>query len=375
MQQYDAVIIGGGFFGCSLALHVKSFAGKVLLIEKESELMTRASYNNQARVHGGYHYSRSLLTALRSRVNFADFTAEYAECIDDTFAKYYAIGRYFSKVSAGHFYQFCKRVGADIEPAPTRIKHYFNDRLIEDVFTVTEYAFDSLKLRAMTLRRLQQSGVEYHLQTEAETLAVHPDGGIVLQVRNQANGQTAEIRAAKVFNCAYAHINRLNHASGLPLIPFKHELTEMALVEVPDELKHAGITVMDGPFFSCMPFPSRSLHTLSHVRYTPHVAWHDDPASGTWRNGHEYLQNHRPQSAFYKMSADAKRYVPLIGQSVQRDSLWEVKTILPASEHDDSRPILFVQAHGGIDGYTCIMGGKIDNIQDVLREVDILYGR
>jgi len=74
------------------------------------------------------------------------------------------------------------------------------------------------------------------------------------------------------------------------------------------------------------------------------------------------------------MMADARRYVPLIGQTKHIDSLWEVKTVLPTAEHNDSRPILFVPSHGAIPGYTCIMGGKIDNVQDVLREIDILYG-
>ena len=31
----------------------------------------------------------------------------------------------------------------------------------------------------------------------------------------------------------------------------------MALVEAPPELDGLGVTVMDGPFFSMMPFPSR----------------------------------------------------------------------------------------------------------------------
>lgn len=373
MQTYDAVVIGGGFFGCSLALHLSSFQPRVLVLEKENELMTRASYNNQARVHGGYHYSRSLLTALRSRVNFADFVERYAEAIDDSFDKYYAIGRFFSKVSAQHFYLFCKRVGADIEEAPTSVKKLFNDNLVENVFAVKEYAFDSLKLRAKIKRELEEHGIEYRLQTEAETVNAHPEGGIIVRL-NQA-GNNLEIRAEKVFNCAYSHINKLNNASSLPHIQLKHELAEMALVDVPPELQKLGITVMDGPFFSMMPFPARGLHTLSHVRYTPHVAWHDSPQNPEWRNGYEYLKKHQPPSAFHKMMSDARRYVPAIGNIRQVDSLWEVKTVLATAEHDDARPILFKANHGRLSGYTCIMGAKIDNVQDVLREVDILYGK
>lgn len=372
MQQYDVAVIGGGFFGCSIALHVKRYVKNVVVIEKEPDIMLHASYNNQARVHGGYHYARSLLTALRSRVSFADFVRDYEDCVVNSFDKYYAVGRFFSKVSARHFYQFCQRIGADISPAPARIRALFNDNLIEDVFTVKEYAFDSLKLRARIKRELAATGVEVRTGTEVHKIT-HGAQGIMLELTQ--GGTTQTLTAGRVFNCGYAHINSVNHRSGLPLVPLKHELTEMALVEVPDELRNVGLTIMDGPFFSIMPFPPRGLHTLSHVRYTPHVEWRDEPTNTDWRDGHQFMRDHLPRTSFTRMAADARRYVPAVGKSRYVDSLWEVKTVLPSSEASDSRPILFVDSHGNVPGYTCIMGGKIDNVQDVLREIDILYGQ
>jgi glycine/D-amino acid oxidase-like deaminating enzyme len=372
MEQYDVVIVGGGFFGCSLALHLERSGKKVVVLEKEADIMTRASYHNQARVHGGYHYSRSLLTALRSQVNFKDFVSEYKECIDDSFEKYYAIGKHFSKVSARSFLQFCERIGAPIDHAPARVKRLFEPSLTEDVFTVREYAFDSLKLRKLVKRRLAAAGIEYRLQNEANSFT-HTKKGISLHATNLKTKKRYIIHAKQVFNCAYTQINKLHANSKLPLIPFKHELTEMALVEVPDELRNVGITIMDGPFFSVMPFPSRGLHTLSHVRYTPHMSWEDSNLAKAWRNGHDYLKHHKPASAFKKMIADSQRYVPILGKSIHKDSLWEVKTILPKSEDDDSRPILFLPDYGKVKGYNCIMGGKIDNIQEILKEVDLLH--
>lgn len=67
----DAVIIGGGFYGAAIAIYLAKQRGlkRILLVEREDALLTRASYNNQARVHNGYHYPRSFTTAYRSRVN------------------------------------------------------------------------------------------------------------------------------------------------------------------------------------------------------------------------------------------------------------------------------------------------------------------
>ena len=67
----DAVVVGGGFFGCKIAIELRRRGfSHVVLCERESALMRRASYANQARVHNGYHYPRSLVTAERSRRNF-----------------------------------------------------------------------------------------------------------------------------------------------------------------------------------------------------------------------------------------------------------------------------------------------------------------
>ena len=119
-EKFGAVVIGGGFYGCEVARELKQYFENVLLLESESDLMQRASYRNQARVHQGYHYPRSLLTSLRSRVNFSRFINEYKGCVYSEFEKVYAIARSFSKTSAAQFKGFCDRIGAPIGP-PTRV--------------------------------------------------------------------------------------------------------------------------------------------------------------------------------------------------------------------------------------------------------------
>jgi hypothetical protein len=68
------------------------------------------------------------------------------------------------------------------------------------------------------------------------------------------------------------------------------------------------------------------------------------------------------------MVRDAARFLPELAKCEYRYSLWEVKTVLPRSESDDSRPILF-RPHHGIANYHVVMGGKIDNVYDVADEL------
>ncbi len=180
-------------------------------------------------------------------------------------------------------------------------------------------------------------------------------------------GETVSVHADHVFNCTYANLNFTNKQSAFELIPLKYEMTEMALVEIPDELKGKAFTVMCGPFFSLMPFPDRKLYSLSHVRYTPHYEWYDDPEK--YISPLKVYDLDRKETAFSEMVLDAARYLPVIRKCQYKDSVWEVKTLLPSSEIDDSRPILFKMNYG-CPGYHCVMGGKIDNVYDIKQAIE-----
>ena len=51
----------------------------------------------------------------------------------------------------------------------------------------------------------------------------------------------------------------------------------MALVEPPPALRDVSITVMCGPFFCSCRSRRRGSRRSSHVAYTPHYEWTDDP--------------------------------------------------------------------------------------------------
>ena len=365
-MRLPIVIAGGGFFGCSIAMMLHRRGWNPIVVEEADELLTQASRVNQARVHGGYHYPRSLMTAYRSRQNYERFRQTYRDAIADRFTKIYAVGRLFSKVTANQFEVFMKRVGAPLKEPPVSIQKLFNPALTERVWIAQECAFDYSILREKLRGEMGAAGIEVRMGTLVEQVAA-TDNHVIARLSDGS-----EIESAYVFNATYAGLNRLNSASGLPLIALKHELTEMALVELPPELEGLSVTMMCGPFFSFMPFPALGLTTLSHVRYTPHAHWFENEQTGAI-NPYQVFESIEKQSSFELMIADASRYIPLLRGAVQRDSLWTVKTLLPLSEIDDGRPILF-QRDMKIPTVIHVMGGKIDNIFDVEDEVEALLG-
>jgi hypothetical protein len=327
--------------------------------------MLRASYNNQARVHNGYHYPRSFTTAYRSRANFPLFARDWPEAVESKFTKLYAIARKNSKVTSGQFQRFCREIGAVLRPASRSMHALFDPGLIEAVFVVEEHAFDSRTLAQWATSALTAADVEVLLNRKVTQVRAS-NGAIPLAVRIEGPDVTAcEVRCRYLLNCTYSGINQMGGDYSGTQSRIKHEITEMALIRLPLQLQQLGITVMDGPFFSTMPFPPRQLHTLSHVRFTPHQSWVD--ARGV--DPYDLLTRYDRNSRVERMVRDAGRYVPLVRDAEYVDSLFEVKSVLMRNETDDGRPILFEQV-ARLPGMYSVLGGKIDNIYDVLEKLD-----
>lgn len=367
MMALDAIIIGGGFYGSAIAVYLAKQRGfkHIVLVEREDSLLKRASHNNQARVHNGYHYPRSFTTAYRSRVNLPKFVRDWPNAVKQDFTKLYAIARQNSKVTAKQFERFCYEIGAKIQLAKPIYSSLFNPQLIERIFLVEEYAFDTSKLEKWAIEELNEACVTLRFKSRATAISKGPDK--LLNVVVQKENCTEELLTSHyVFNCTYSGLNQFNGDYTGTQSRLKQEITEMALMQMPLELENLGITVMDGPFFSMMPFPALGLHSLSHVRYTPHINWLDQQGI----NPYERLNNYEQVSRVDRMIRDVSRYLPALVNAKYIDSLFEIKTVLVKNESDDGRPILF-EKHLNLPGLFSVLGGKIDNIYDVLEKLDM----
>lgn len=352
-HDVDYLIIGGGFYGCCLALFLRSVSDRVVVVEATARLMSRASRVNQARIHTGFHYPRSAVTAVKSMVLHKRFMNDFPEAVIDDFQMLYAIARKRSKISANRFYRMFRDIGAPIQSASTSQAALFDSDMIEAVFACKEAAFDYSVLERLLSERLARAGVPVRLSTTVSALAEMATG----VVAGLSDG--SELTARYAFNVTYSQVNSVLDKASLPRARLKHELTELALIAPPPELHGIGVTVMDGPFFSCMPYPSEELYSLTHVRYTPHESWTDDARSNTHQ-----ISSTQLQSRVTHMIRDGQRYMPSLAQARHEKSLFEVKTILEKNENDDGRPILYQQKPDK-SRVVSILGGKIDNIYDL----------
>ncbi len=354
MTTRDFAVVGGGFFGVRLALLLARHGASVLLLERGPRVLGRASWVNQARVHNGYHYPRSLSTADGSHRHYERFLAEMAGCIDDGFEHLYAIARDGSFTTATQFERFCRQLGLPLRPPPPAARALFDRDRIEAVYLVREAAFDARALRGRLEAALAaEPRLEVAAGTEVERVEL--DGATAVLATGRGR-----FRARGVLIVAYAEINALLRASGVEPLDLKAEITEVCLVDPPPELGRRGVTVMDGPFFSCMPMPAEGCHSLTHVRYTPHASW--DLRRDLGQGAHALLDAHRRrQGRFLYMQRDATRFVPVLRGLKPRGSLLEVKAVPNRHELDDGRPIM-VRRHSSAPLCASVLGAKLDSV-------------
>lgn len=363
----DKIVIGAGLYGLYAALFSAKQGQSVLLLEKDPQAMSRATYVNQARVHMGYHYPRSLSTACKTKAYFDRFNSDYGFCIHDQFEQVYATSANFSYTNAAQFQKFCQ--AADIRCDNADPEKYFQKGMCDGAFLTTEYTYDAAILRQWFLAELEKYP-QVRLAYNADITAIEKEDTCYTV---HYNG-TAE-QAPFVLNATYAGTNQIQRLIGAEPFGIKYELCEIILCSVSDKLKDTGITVMDGPFFSIMPFGKTGLHSLTSVTFTPHMTSYESlptfpcqqRSGGTCSPqslGNCNTCPAKPKSAAPYMLNLAKKYLkPEYGFRYE-GSLYSMKPILKASEVDDSRPTV-IRVHSQAPTFVSVLSGKISTIYDM----------
>jgi glycine/D-amino acid oxidase-like deaminating enzyme len=304
-KQQNIIIIGAGFYGCSLALYLKEKGfNNITILEREDEIMKRASYKNQARVHNGYHYPRSFITALRSRINFPKFNQDYSFAIKKDFTNLYAISKKNSKITSHQFERFAQDIGANFETAGNKYSKFFNPDVVDSVYLMEEFCFDAGKLKNHFTTKFAAEKIKVICNSDVRKIF---DDNDKIKVAITSQNQEIINEADLVLNCAYSNLNNITAKEEAVATTLKHEFTELCLISPPEEFKQIGITIMDGAFFSMMPFPAENCHSLSHVSYTPFSYFFDNNGK---KDPLKELEKFEKNSCFNYMIADVSRYCP-----------------------------------------------------------------
>ncbi len=368
MTSCNNIIIGAGLYGLYSAIFLAKNGKKSVVLEADSHPFARATYINQARVHMGYHYPRSLSTAVKSKDYFDRFCVDFPGCIHSSFDQVYATSSNFSWTNANQFQKFCRDANIPCDELP--VSRYFKNGSCDGAFMTKEYTYDADLLCKQLLAEIENYKhlITLHYDSHVTGIEKQQDHFVL----STQNGE--KYAAPFVMNSTYAGVNEMHVALGFEPFKIKYELCEIILCTVSDSLKDIGITVMDGPFFSIMPFGKTGLHSLTSVTFTPHTASHDVlPTFSCQDNQPKCIPQSlfncndcsaKPESAWPYMSSLARKYLLDVYGFSYHSSLFSMKPVLKVSEIDDSRPTM-VKKHCDDPTFISVLSGKINTVYDL----------
>lgn len=367
-MKYDKIIIGAGLYGLYSALFCGNKGQSVLVLECDLTPFRRATYINQARVHQGYHYPRSISTAMKSAGYFERFNKDYSFCINREFNKVYATSSEYSWSNGEQFKKFC--VAANIPCEELNPERFFKEGMCDGAFLTREYTYDAMILKDYLLEKLSQLknveifyGVNLHsIEKLQDVYEIELDDG-------------RKYRSGFLLNATYASTNQILNMLGYEKFKIKYELCEIILCDVNENLKEYGFTVMDGPFFSIMPFGKTGLHSLTAVTFTPHTtSYEETPTFSCQKMSEGYCSPQhlgncndcqaKPETAFPYMANLARKYLRDNYEFIYKKSLFSMKPILMSSEIDDSRPTV-IRTYSKNPTCIGVLSGKINTVYDL----------
>lgn len=259
MPEVDNLVIGGGYFGIFAASSAPK-AESVIVIDSQ-EILKGASKFNQARLHSGAHYLRSPQTIRKCQSDLGAFTKDFKSALNESFESIYAFPVYNNLASPETF----EYVMESHDIPHKKITSSLLSQLVSPrQFVVPEPSIDHYKMCQILLEKID-SNVSFHenvsnLNLEASSKQVHvsfqsPYGNFEFDVRK------------RLVLAAYASNPGLIRQLRLSPMNYTTEAARILYAYIP-QLQGLGITLVDGPFISVIPWGDTGLHSITSVKYS-----------------------------------------------------------------------------------------------------------
>lgn len=243
--------------------------------------------------------------------------------------------------------------------------------MCDGVFRTREYTYDAMILKDYLIEELRKFPNHVEIKYGVDIIRIERlQDAYIIDTKNKKR-----YKSGFVLNATYAGTNQILDMVGFEKFGIKYELCEIILCDVNDKLRNIGFTVMDGPFFSIMPFGKTGFHSLTSVTFTPHTTSYDavptfecqERSNGCCSPFHLGNCNDciaKPVSAFPYMANLAHKYMLDDYGFEYRSSLFSMKPILMSSEIDDSRPTV-IRKYSEKPTFVGVLSGKINTVYDL----------
>jgi len=333
-----AAVVGAGIYGATIAVDLARAGHQVDLYERHRDLLHGATRGNQARLHSGYHYPRSMATALAAKADAARFAARFPNAINRRNTHVYAVASEGSLTSPAAYLEFCEELdaGARVTLTPSLLQG------VEVCVRVPEAVVNVTAVREQLRRELRHAGVTFTRDAEVDPEALDHDLVVVA-----------------------------TYGRGWPA-PLRWEVCEVALVNLDARYAFRSFVILDGPFCSVDPLADRAGHALYHVDATVRAANVGLAPRVPERLAHLLDRGPvpAPHSNLGVMLDGARRFFRHLDDPAYLGSLFTVRAVLPDVDATDERPTLYHR-----DGRLLhVLAGKIDGAPTAAERVVAMAG-
>jgi hypothetical protein len=333
-------VVGAGIFGVTSALKLDGDFD-VTLFEKNNDILQNASSINQYRLHRGYHYPRSIETAVSAKHGTQTFLKEYP-CELESPNQYYAIASFGSKVTSDDYESFMNSVGLDYEEVESDL---LVDTSIEKLYKVNEGLFDPCKLYDLCNKKLNNSEI--------------------IRLTNCEFTKDSESEFDYIVNAAYANVNQISDNKR----KYQFELCEKPLIKLPDEYKGVGIIIMDGPFTCIDPYSDTDYHIVGNVVHAIHHSnvgeYPEIPMKLKGLLNKGVIKNPKI-TKWSKFKDTLSQFFTNIDEVEHIGSMYTIRTVLSNRDYDDARPSIVDKES---KSKYLIFSGKISTAVDAADEL------
>ena len=219
------MIIGGGIYGCILAIELSNDYN-VILNEKNNDILQETTKYNLWRIHKGYHYPRCNYTAHLCKESYNLFNENYSDCLIK-YKHIYCIAKYDSKITTNEYINFMNLNDLSYIQINNLIE--FNEDTIDSTFVVDERLYNISKLTTLIKQYLKKNNIKLNLNTEIEKYKNEYCNTILTSYWNNNN------------ICSNKNL-------------YEYQICEVCILKLPKCFKNLSITIMDGPFISLNPY-------------------------------------------------------------------------------------------------------------------------
>ena len=225
-------IVGGGWIGCHLANKLIG-SHSIVIYEKNDRLFNETSYNNQNRLHLGFHYPRNYDTREMCKNTFQRFMFDYGFLTEEVKDNLYCIPKNKSIVD----FKTYKQIFEIFEQK--EIPHKLIN--VEGCINTNERYIDFKKASDFFNNSLKEVKIQQTI-TEEDLNNLAKDFDLV--------------------------INATNNSLPISNQDYFFEVTLSLIYNIKSQTYFDALTLMDGPFFSIYPYDKNRI-TLTDVEHTP----------------------------------------------------------------------------------------------------------